>query len=139
MSMNNSLPGSGVPAMEDRDEMLAALRRQIQPHLMLAVLQQNAKNNNCSSANNLVAAVNSLQQRLPMATPTQSNMGSHPAHANMGNVARAASRPSAPNFLQSPSYAMVQVKTEPMETGEKDVSPGITDLPLNLVASTQSD
>ena len=73
--------------------MLAALRRQIQPHLML-----------------------SLQ-----ATPE--------------------SRTSMPsNRDLAPTYAMVQVKTEPVESaGEEDEDENMADLPLNLVSTTLSE
>ena len=74
--------------------MLAALRRQIQPHLMLAL----------------------------QATPE--------------------SRTSMPsNHEVAPTYAMVQVKTEPVESAgeEEDEDENMADLPLNLVSTTLSE
>ena len=114
--------GNNVPprasTLEDHDEMLAALRRQIQPHLMLAALQHNNKNNNSSAVANL--ALQRHQLNLPP--------------LSQANVVRA----HAP-YLSVPNYATVQVKTEAMNSGEKDSSKNLTDVPLNLVASTQSD
>ncbi|KAE8742032.1 hypothetical protein FOCC_FOCC012408 [Frankliniella occidentalis] len=116
--------GSSVPprssALEDHDEMLAALRRQIQPHLMLAALQHNNKNNNSAAVANL--ALQRHQLNLP--------------NLSQPNVVRA--HASAP-YLSVPNYATVQVKTEAMNSGEKDSSKNLADVPLNLVASTQSD
>lgn len=110
-SGNNVTPRSS--AVEDHDEMLAALRRQIQPHLMLAALQH--KNNNSSAA-----------QRYQLNLPTLSQP----------NVVRAH---SASPYGSVPNYATVQVKTEAMNSGEKESSKNLADVPLNLVASTQSD
>ncbi|KAK3927880.1 GATA-binding factor A [Frankliniella fusca] len=115
----NSVP-SRPSALEDHDEMLAALRRQIQPHLMLAALQHNNKNNNSSAVANL--ALQRHQLNLP--------------NLSQPNVVRAHS--SAP-YISVPNYATVQVKTEAMNSGEKDSSKNLADVPLNLVASTQSD
>lgn len=107
-------------SIEDHDEMLAALRRQIQPHLMLAALQHNNKNNNSSAVANL--ALQRHQLNLPP--------------LSQANVVRA--HTVAP-YHSVPNYATVQVKTEAMSSGEKDSSKNLADVPLNLVASTQSD
>lgn len=116
--------GNNVPprstAIEDHDEMLAALRRQIQPHLMLAALQHNNKNNNSSAVANLA-----LQRHQLNLTPL-----------SQPNVVRA--HAAAP-YTSVPNYATVQVKTEAMNSGEKDSPKSLADVPLNLVASTQSD
>ncbi|XP_034243518.1 uncharacterized protein LOC117646584 [Thrips palmi] len=115
-SGNNVTPRSS--AVEDHDEMLAALRRQIQPHLMLAALQH--KNNNSSAVANLAL------QRHQLNLPSLSQPNVVRAHA-------------ASPYISVPNYATVQVKTEAMNSGEKESSKNLADVPLNLVASTQSD
>lgn len=115
-SGNNATPRSS--AVEDHDEMLAALRRQIQPHLMLAALQH--KNNNSSAVANLAL------QRHQLNLPPLSQPNLVRAHA-------------ASPYMSVPNYATVQVKTEAMNSGEKESSKNLADVPLNLVASTQSD
>jgi hypothetical protein len=82
--------------------MLAALRRQIQPHLVLAL----------------------------QAAPESSKSVS----GNHNHLPPAVAVPSA--------YAMVQVKTEPMESAgedEEDEDENMADLPLNLVSTTLSE
>ncbi|PSN57201.1 hypothetical protein C0J52_01469 [Blattella germanica] len=86
--------GNSGSSNEDPVDMLAALRRQIQPHLMLAL----------------------------QAAPE--------------------SRTSLPsNHNAASTYAMVQVKTEPMESAgeEEDEDENVADLPLNLVSTTLSE
>ncbi|XP_069692378.1 uncharacterized protein [Periplaneta americana] len=97
--------GNSGSSNEDPVDMLAALRRQIQPHLMLALQSSPEGCNNISSS----------------------------ASSNHNHLPPVVSVPSA--------YAMVQVKTEPMESAgeEEDEDENIADLPLNLVSTTLSE